>query len=236
MTAAAAPTASGPAGRPPGGLAQVLQEALTIGVLIKAGKRAPTDPEAFRAQVKQILASADGKAKAAGYSPEHVRLAIYAVIAFLDEVILDSSQPMFAVWSRQSLQEEVFGDNVAGEAFFKTLERLLTQRDSAEAADVLEVYQLCMLLGFHGKYAANDGGALFRATSAVNDKIARIRGPVAEFSPRWQHPKDLIRASVDPWVRRLGILATIGVGSALFLFLAFWLLLRQLTPSTGLPQ
>ncbi|MGH7555530.1 MAG: DotU family type IV/VI secretion system protein [Longimicrobiales bacterium] len=208
-----------------GELAIALQEAFTVGVRLRTKRQVAANAAAFRAHVKQLLTTADRQARSAGYDPDHVRSAIYAYIAFLDESVLNSQQPMFAEWPRQPLQEEVFGDHVAGENFFRNLADLLARHDADDIADVLEVYQLSILLGFRGKYAANPG-ALQAALSAVQDKIRRIRGTAASFSPAWALPeRETVRAARDAWLPRLAIAAIGALILAVLLYVLFRLAL-----------
>jgi type VI secretion system protein ImpK len=221
-----APAASGVAAPEPsrrrGELALALQEAFTVAVRLRTNRQVAANADAFRIHIKQLLAAADRQAKGAGYDPDLVRFAIYAYIAFLDESVLNSAQPMFADWPRQPLQEEVFGDHVAGENFFRHLADLTARQDSEDIADTLEVYQLCMLLGFRGRYAAEPGG-LHAATATVQEKIRRIRGTPGPLAP-WAAlpPNETLAAERDPWINRLAIAA----GAALLLAVLFYILFR----------
>jgi type VI secretion system protein ImpK len=212
-------------GSRPGELALALQEAFTVAVRLRANRQVAADAASFRAHVKTLLSSADGRARSLGYSPDTVKLAIYAYIAFLDETVLNSSQPMFAEWARQPLQEEVFGEHIAGENFFRYVGDLLGRQDSAELADVLEVYQLCMLLGFRGKYSS-DPGRLQGLIMSAQQKMARIRGVRPGFPASWVLPSgEVAESTADPWVRRLGLIAAATLGVALLLFLIYKVLL-----------
>ncbi|HEX9106884.1 MAG TPA: DotU family type IV/VI secretion system protein, partial [Longimicrobiales bacterium] len=133
--------------------------------------------------------------------------------------------PLFAQWPRQPLQEEVFGDHMAGETFFRHLQELLARPDSGELADVLEVYLLCMLLGFRGRYAGGQGG-LQAIMATTREKIERIRGPRPELSPSWRPPTDALTPPRDPWTRRLAIAAGGGALLALLLFALFKIVLH----------
>src|SRR5512147_412863 len=104
-----------------GTLALALQEALTAVVRLRANRQTAADAESFRAHLKQLLASADDQARRSGYDQGSVKRAIYAVTVFLDESVLNSSQPMFADWPRKPLQEEIFGGHMGGEVFFQNL-------------------------------------------------------------------------------------------------------------------
>ena len=202
-----------------GTLALSLQEALTATVRLRSDRQVATDATTFRSQVKQLLAAADRQARSAGYDPSYVKMAVYAFVAFLDESVLNSSNPMFAEWHRRPLQEEVFGDLLAGENFFRNVQQLLAQQDSEDLADTLEVYQLCMLLGFKGKHGAGDGGQLVALMSTVQDKIMRIRGGAEPVSTVWGLPEgEEVILGLDPWIKPMRI----GAAIALTLTLLLW--------------
>jgi type VI secretion system protein ImpK len=210
-----------------GQLAVALQEAFTVAVRLRANRQLAADADSFRAHVKALLANADREARQAGYDGEQVKLAIYAYVAFLDESVLRSSEPIFAGWARQPLQEEIFGDHVAGEAFFRKLDDLLARQDSEALADVMEVFLLCLALGFRGRYGSASGDQLHGLITTDESRIDRIRGPAPELSPAWRPPKDEIGVGADPWLPRLGMVAAGVFLLALILFAAFRLGLRS---------
>ena len=224
MSPAAAPDTRAPASVPArrGALALALQETFTAIARLRTNRAAAADAESFRAHVKQLLSTADGDAKRAGYAPEDVNFALFATVAFLDESVLNSSQPMFADWPRRPLQEELFGGHMAGELFYQYLEQLLRRPDSEDVADVLEVFQLCLLLGFRGRYSHTDPTALHRLTTETASKIARIRGPFGRLSPHWKPLDDEeVPSSRDPWLRPLAAASAIGLLLALGLYVGY---------------
>ena len=197
-----------------GALAAALQEALTATERLHTNRQSATDAATFRNQIKQLLSGAHDEARRAGYAGDDVKLAIYAVVAFLDEAVLNSRHPAFADWPRQPLQEELFGGHTGGETFFQNLHGLLGRADSDDLADVLEVYQLCLLLGFRGRYAMASRDELRSWVTAVADRITRIRGTPDSLSPAWAPAQDeAIPVARDPWVARLayGALAVLVV-------------------------
>jgi type VI secretion system protein ImpK len=81
---------------------------------------------------------------------------------------------------------------------------MLNEHDSHDLADVLEIYQLCMLLGFRGRYGLAGQGELRNVIDTISEKIARIRGLSPDLSPAWAIPPGAVRiAHEDPWVKRL---------------------------------
>ena len=112
-----------------------------------------------------------------------MKLASFALVAFLDESVLASENPVFADWPRKPLQEELFGTHVAGETFFAHLQQLLSRQDSPDLADLLEVHFLCMVLGFSGRYSGGYRSELHQIMNVTADKIRRIRGRLGPLSP-----------------------------------------------------
>lgn len=211
-----------------GELAQAFQEAFTVAVRIRANRQAPADAASFRAHIKTLIGAADRAAKARGYDQEYVKLAVYAYAAFLDETVLHFSPSMFAEWTQQPLQQDIFGDALAGENFFRYLMELLGRQDSSDLADLLEVYLLCLQLGFQGKYPADDASGLHGLKGSIQQKIQRIRAELGPARRPWTLPPDeVVEAGTDLWLKRL-FRVTIGAAAvALLLYLFFRFLLGQ---------
>src|SRR5271166_1895435 len=133
-------------------LALAFQEVFTAIVRLRYNRQAVSNAETFRAQMKQALRIAEQEARSGGCSADDVKQVIFAVVAFLDESALSCHNPAFADWARLPLQAELFGHQLAGEVFFQELQTTLGRSDSSQGADVLEVYYLCLLLGFKGRY------------------------------------------------------------------------------------
>jgi type VI secretion system protein ImpK len=210
-------------------MALIFQEALTVIVRLRANRQRFGDPEVFRSQIRNALKSAETEGTRRGYSIEDMRVGTFAVVAFLDESILNSQNPSFADWQRKPLQEELFGVHVAGEIFYKNVDRLLGRADSEPLADLLEVHQLCLLMGFRGRYSASGTTAEIRSIIAqIEEKIRRIRG-ASEPLP-WQPPAQIMRAAPDRWTAKLKWLA---IGCACLALLLFVFYKVSLSSSAG---
>jgi type VI secretion system protein ImpK len=215
-------------------LALVFQEILVGSERLRTGRQTVADPAAFRKQVIDALKTADQQARNQGYAAGDIKLAIFAVVAFVDESILNMRLPVFADWPRRPLQEELFGHHVAGEIFFKNLQELLGKNDSQDLADLLEVYLMCLLLGFAGRYSLGDRGELKAITNATNEKIQRIRGGASTLSPAWELPPETPqKPGADPLVWKIGIAAAACFGLALILFIVYKLVLGSGLSSLG---
>ncbi len=212
-------------GRQYDNLALVFQEALTAIERIRFAREKVTDAETFRAEIRQQFIFANEEGAKRGYSREDIRLAMFAVIALLDESILNSSNPVFADWPRRPLQQEIFGGHQAGEVFFQNIDSLLAQPDSSVLADILELYLLCILLGYVGKYSVLGKGELRAIADSIAARIRRIRGS-GPLSPDWA-PQGAVAlaAKSDPWGRWLTIAASALLVVALLLFVTFKLTL-----------
>ncbi len=209
-------------------IALIFQEPLTVVERLRASRQRVADPETFRAQIRNALKSAEQEALRRGYGAEDVRVATFAVVAFLDESILNSQNPIFADWPRKPLQEEMFGVHVAGEIFFRNLERLLSRQDSEPLADLLELYQLCLLLGFRGRYSVTGSSEIRSISSQIEEKIRRIRG--APAAAAWQITPHGIVPARDKWIP---ILRWIAVGCFVLALILFVFFKISLSSSAG---
>ena len=207
--------------RRPDNLALLFQDVLTAIVRLRANRQGVTDADAFRHHTREALKTAASQALAAGYTADDTRHATFAAVAFLDESVLNSQNPIFAEWLRKPLQAELFGTHTAGEEFFVSLQQLLGRGDSADLADLIEIHYLCMLLGFSGRYSAGNRGELAQIMNFTGEKIRRIRGRFGALSPAWQPPKERAVSQEDPWIKRWGIIAAACTVLAVILFAGY---------------
>ena len=95
---------------------------------------------------------------------------------------------------------QIEGIQLAGKNFFARLEDL--RRQGAARLQVLEVFHMCLLLGFKGKYLIEGIEKLNYLTARLGDEIAQWRGRHAELSPRWAAPDRIahtLRHEVPLW-------------------------------------
>jgi type VI secretion system protein ImpK len=151
-------------------------------------------------------------------------MSVFAVVAYMDESVLNLQSPVFADWARRPLQEELFGGHLAGETFFLNLRKLLGQQDSAEVADALELHCLCLQMGYRGRYALGDSGELHQLLRMAQEKIQRIRG-AAHLLPPMTPPEVRPARTKDSWSRALLITTCVLAGLTVVAFGGFELVL-----------
>jgi type VI secretion system protein ImpK len=190
---------------------------------LQAGRKKISESQTFRRKMKAALADVERNATALNYDFQDIQDAHLAVVSLLDEVVLGSNDPAKAEWIRFPFAHELLGQPVAGEVFFDRLEGLLRSRkDTEQTADLLEVYLLCMLLGFEGKYAGGHRGDLHAFMERTRARINGIRQRGRRLSPEGALPDDAVPAvaGAQP-ADRLFLIAAVSVAAMFGLFFFF---------------
>lgn len=177
------------------------QDFFSLILMIRRGSEARNVDE-FLTRVADYFRELESQALAVGYSMDQVRDAQYALCAFLDEsVLVAGATNIRQHLELHPLQYTYFGVHLAGEGFF---ERLDTLRSDVRAnLDVLEVYHLCLALGFEGKFRLEHRDQLRYVASTLGQDIARYRQAPETLSPGWQLPDQvgqLLRYEIPVWV------------------------------------
>jgi type VI secretion system protein ImpK len=126
----------------------------------------------LRPQVAAMLNKFEERALKYRYSEKIVRLAKFALAAFVDETVLTNNFSLKEEWEKYPLQLEYFGEQLAGNKFFDRLESMLKQIDAA--VDAAEIYYVCLLLGFKGKYAVYMEEELLSVIQRTADALQRV--------------------------------------------------------------
>lgn len=152
-----------------------LEEILTIASRVLAGEPMSGGSRRLRRRLKEMLRAADDSIHELGYPNDLAKLAVHASTAFLDDAMKRSaSRP--DDWPDRTLQEDAFGDTRAGETFYQYANRLLDRPCSSDVADLLEVFQVCLSLGFEGSYP----GERLRTRSVLQARLEECRLEVRE--------------------------------------------------------
>jgi len=171
-------------------LADFCGDLLAFALQLKRSKD-PGDAELLRQKIDEQFRALETRARQADVPQEDVQQAKYAIAAFIDEMVLTSSWPLKDSWADKPLQLAYFNDFAAGEEFYNKIDTLR----GAKRNSVLEVYYLCLTLGFRGKYVDLQG--MEKKKVLMDTMLREIRGaaPAAPgtggLSPSWQPPDAL---------------------------------------------
>jgi type VI secretion system protein ImpK len=209
-----APTLLANRGAAPQSLVDLMYEGFYALFLLKNGC-APHGQAAFAEHMTQFLGDVERNARQLGVHADDVHAAKYAFCAAVDEIILRSQYGIRDAWETRPLQLRLFGDQLAGEQFFQRLEELRA-RGSAHL-QALEVFHMCLLLGFQGRYALDGEDKLNYLCARLGDEIARMRGNNRGFAPHAERPDQIankLRSDLSLWVLT-AVFALAGLGAYL---------------------
>ena len=188
-------------------LVDLFSDLFILGAHLKSARDYGT-PDALRMRLIEMFNSAEREAKRLGVADEAVQQARYALAAFLDEMILSVPSPHRDAWSARPLQYEFFRDNVAGVEFFNRLETL--RRSIPSGKDLLEVFYLCLVLGFEGQYKLQGREKLKDLIDGLAREIQPKPGEIPLLSPHGKRPDELIemvKQGIPSWVVVVSCLA-----------------------------
>lgn len=202
--------------RPAKSLVDLLYDGFYMLILLQ-NRSAPKDPEEFSGNVQKFLDHFERAAKKSNFSAEDIFDAKYAFCAAVDEAVLNSQMNIRETWERRPLQLVLFGDQLAGEHFYDKLEA--ARNGGARRINALEVFHMCLLVGFKGRYLLEGPEKLKYLTSQLGEQIAHIKGKAAAFAPHWAAPDSIsnaIKRDIPFWViaavlALFGLMAYIGL-------------------------
>jgi type VI secretion system protein ImpK len=140
------------------------------------------DPASLRKLIAFYLDLFEKNCKTIGMAQDSIAESKYAIVALMDETVLSVPGSCRDYWISTPMQLDYFGDNIAGQEFFNKLAKLLLQPENKK--DVLEVYYLCLSLGFEGKYKIMAPEERITIMDDLGRKLRRTRVRVsAELSP-----------------------------------------------------
>jgi type VI secretion system protein ImpK len=183
--------------------------------------REPGDAREFQSRVQQFLHDFERGAKKLDAYADDVFAAKFAFCAAVDESILSSPFAVRTEWERRPLQLLLFGEQLAGEKFFDYLEEARAR--GAARLQSLEVFHMCLLLGFQGKYLLEGPEKLAYLTARLGDEIANMKGKRAPFAPHWGLPDQIahtLKRELPLWIivavfALIGLFGFIGLSSYL---------------------
>jgi type VI secretion system protein ImpK len=137
-------------------LPDVCADLFLFGFRLRQTMAEEADAEKVQGMVDAIFQRLESGAQTSEISLDDLQHAKYALVAFVDELVLNSGLPLSSGWSSRPLQLKYFDDSAAGEDFYNRVDNLRHSTD-ARVATALEMYYLCLVLGFRGKYTDAQG-------------------------------------------------------------------------------
>lgn len=149
-----------------------------IDLLERISKNEYKDPSEERQYVRGRLDAAEAMLG----SREDWQLAKYGLVAWIDEMMIEAPWPGSQWWENNALEPELFGDRNAYTLFYDKAK----DASSMSNKDALEVFFVCVVLGFRGLYQQVEG-------MAVSEQYG-------------------LPATVEEWAKRTGMAIRLGQG------------------------
>ena len=178
-THAAAPSAGMELQRLVAGINPLLGAAATLLALLEQLRNTPAhdDPVGLRGQLLEQIAAFEAVAGASGVPRPKVTAARYLLCSFIDEVIAQTPWGAGAQsGSGRSLLQEFHDEPSGGDKAFELLERL--GEDAAANTDLLELFYICLRLGFEGRYRGVPQGRT--QLDAIAARLLEVIRPAAQ--------------------------------------------------------
>lgn len=119
------------------------------------------------------------------YSPQDCEGAYFAVVVWLDEIVLKTSPAWVNEWRISMLQSQIFRTAIGGEEFYTRLEAI-----DVVNKELRQVHLFCLLMGFQGKYA-------HKGNDELQLRISDERKCLPEEWQSWPGDARIIAKDVD---------------------------------------
>jgi len=142
----------------------------------------------------------------------------FALTATCDELVMGSGASFRMDWMSRPLQLEFYGNNRAGEEFFERMEKL--RMGSENKLKVLEVYYICLQLGFEGTYKV-------KGLEQLKALIVDIRAQLEDSTPVVDTKLSAYGTPSEGFVMKVGrnlpywVIFSIGLSLVMFLYMGF---------------
>jgi type VI secretion system protein ImpK len=196
-----------------------------FGLLDRLGRGVQPSPEEERLRVRGLIDQADA---IWGHTPD-AELAKYAIVAWIDEMLVAEAPWQGSEWwKNNSLEWEYFKTQDRSEQFYVKAK----EASSLRRKDALEVFYVCVVMGFRGLYRDLNRAASFSEVlqlppdldtwarqAAMSIQLKLGRPPISEVSvpiegaPPLNGPFSLI------WASLAGLILTVLTGLVAALFL-----------------
>lgn len=188
---------------------------------LKAGIVAPSND--LRPKIASMLTDFEKRAERYRFNHKIIQVSKFALASFVDETVLTNNFHLKEEWEKYPLQLEYFGEQLAGNKFFEKLHAMLKQIEVTQ--DAVEIYYICMLIGFKGRYGVYEKEKLLQIMQETANALVKV-GKIkpTELSPHWlanDQPKPPEKRGMPTWAK---ISAFGGLGLAVIIYLIMFLL------------
>jgi len=174
----------------------------------------------LRKRVLELLDNFERRALTAGIEQAKVQTSKFAIVAFIDETIIGSEWQNKGEWLAEPLQLKLFNCFNAGQEYFARLTQL--RQRLGENADVLEVYFLCLSLGFRGKYQLEAPEQVRMIIDDLHQDLNQYLGKPPEFISPNGRPHDeivnVVKERIPAWVI---VVTTFSIGFFFYIIMSF---------------
>jgi type VI secretion system protein ImpK len=158
-----------------------------------------------------------------------VSAARYVMCALIDEAVMTTPWGSGSAWSDNSLLNQFHNETWGGEKVFQILDRV--QAEPAKYVALLKLIDVCLLMGFEGKYRVVDGGReRLEDLRAELHRLLRQHtpSPPAELSTQWRGTaaRTGVRNYVPLWIVFTAAALLVLIGYSFFR----WRLSGELAP------
>ena len=142
----------------------------------------PEVGEQFQGELLESFEQFERACYAAQVGATQMQQAKFALAATCDELVMSSGAQCCMTWMAAPLQMTFFGNNRAGEEFFERLAQL--QLAGPKQLPVLEIYYVCLQLGFEGAYKLKGQEPLRALMVDLRGHLEELQGmPEIALSP-----------------------------------------------------
>lgn len=108
------------------------------------------DPQDLRKMILFLTDIVIKRCKECEFNEKTINQIVYPLICFIDETVLSNPGKCRESWLNNPLQLHLYGELNAGEKFYKMIDEIMNSE--FVNSEILEIYYICLSLGFEGKY------------------------------------------------------------------------------------
>jgi type VI secretion system protein ImpK len=127
-------------------ISPVFQQVIDLQARLEAGESPRWEAE--RGQLLAALEEADRKASISTRLAHDFELARYALVYWIDEILINSPWAHALEWRQHILEWEIYQERYRADKFFEKA----AEAEALAETDPLETFYLCVALGFRGKH------------------------------------------------------------------------------------